>query len=50
MQVSIPTRAHFHIAAKQTNVLSMKFLPQKIGLRTKFPRDLQDKQTTAEYQ
>ena len=41
------SRAQFHRAAKHNNLLSMI---KTGGLPTKFPRDFQDKQTTAEYQ
>ena len=43
-------RAKFHRAAiKQKNLFSM-FALIKTGLPSKFSRDFQDKQTTAEYQ
>ena len=48
--VSIISWAQFYRAAKQKNLLSMTFFALiTTGLPTKFPRDFQDKQTTAEY-
>ena len=50
IRIPVLTRAQFHRAAKQTNLLSMTFFALiKTGLPTKFPREFQDKQTTAEY-
>ena len=43
--------AQFHKAAQHTNLLKHEIVASlKTGLPTKFPRDFQDKPTTAEYQ